>query len=69
MINDDKTLSEKYFEKNGYKPKGEKKCESCGKNFTIYLKRDLERKKYCSKKCFGKIIRTHTKTTITNGRN
>ena len=55
MINNDKTLSEKYFEKKGYKPKGEKKCESCGKNFTIYLKRDLERKKYCSKKCFGKI--------------
>lgn len=55
MLSSDKTFSEKYFEKKGYKPKGEKNCECCGKSFIIYLKRDLKRKRFCSKVCFGKI--------------
>ena len=50
-----KTKSEKYFEKKGYKPKGEKKCECCNESFVIYLKRDLKRKRFCSRTCFGKI--------------
>jgi hypothetical protein len=51
----DKTFSEKYFVKKGYKPKGEKICECCGKSFVIYIKRDLLRKRFCSRICFGKI--------------
>ena len=50
-----KTASEKYFEQKGYKVKGQKKCEFCEKIFLIYLKRDLIRKRFCSKFCFGKV--------------
>lgn len=44
-----------YFQKKGYKPKGEKQCECCGKTIIIYLNRDLTRKRFCSRECFGKI--------------
>jgi hypothetical protein len=43
-----------YFIKKGYKPKGEKVCECCGKIIVLYLKRDLIRKKFCSQKCRAK---------------
>jgi hypothetical protein len=49
------TKSEKYFIDKGYKQKGEKQCENCGKLFFLYLKRDLQRKRFCSRTCFGKI--------------
>lgn len=54
MLNQHKSLSEIYFINKGYKAKGEKKCEHCGKMFTLYLNRDLKRKRFCSRFCFGK---------------
>ena len=47
----DISKSENYFIKSGYKPKGIKCCENCSKEIIIYLKRDLDRKKFCSHKC------------------
>lgn len=49
------TDSEKYFLGKGYKIKGQKTCECCGQVFNIFLKRDFERKRFCSRVCFGKI--------------
>jgi len=45
--------SENYYIAKGYKPKGIKCCENCGKEIIIYLKRDLDRKKFCSYECSG----------------
>lgn len=45
------TKSEEYYEKRGNKSIGIKKCENCGLEFKIYTKRDIEKKKFCSKKC------------------
>jgi hypothetical protein len=44
-----------YFIKKGYKPKGEKVCECCGKIIILYLNRDFKRKRFCSRQCFGKV--------------
>jgi hypothetical protein len=49
----DISRSENYFIKSGYKPKGIKFCENCNKEIIIYLKRDLDRKKFCSHQCQG----------------
>lgn len=45
------TKSENYFEEHGYSPKGTKKCKNCGEEMKIYLNRDFERKKFCSRSC------------------
>jgi hypothetical protein len=44
-----------YFTNKGYKPKGEKTCECCGKIIILYLQRDFKRKRFCSRQCFGKV--------------
>lgn len=49
------TKSEKYYIQHGYLPKGVKSCHGCEKSFTVYLTRDLTRKRFCSPACFGKI--------------
>jgi 5-methylcytosine-specific restriction endonuclease McrA len=48
-----KNKSENYFSSRGYKLKGEKQCENCGEKILIYLNRDLNRKRFCSRKCMG----------------
>lgn len=48
-----KNKSEHYFSSHGYKIKGEKKCENCGEKILIYLNRDLQRKRFCSRTCMG----------------
>jgi len=47
--------SQCYFVKKGYKPKGERPCECCGKIIILYLQRDFKRKRFCSRTCLGKI--------------
>jgi len=47
------TGSENYYSRRGYKPIGKKICECCGIEMIIYLQRDLLRKRFCSRKCFG----------------
>ncbi len=49
------TKSDQYYINKGYKAISEKKCECCNKRILIFLKRDLERKRFCSRSCFGKI--------------
>lgn len=49
------TKSEQYFVNHGYSVKGTKKCEGCDTTFNVYLKRDIERKRFCSRECFGRI--------------
>lgn len=47
--------SQCYFVKKGYKPKGERACECCGKKIILYLQRDFKRKRFCSRTCLGKV--------------
>lgn len=49
------TKSEIYWSNKGYKILGNKKCEGCDRKFNIYITRDLQRKRFCSRECFGKI--------------
>src|SRR4051812_36651204 len=49
------TKSEQYFIAHGYKVKGMKSCENCGREMRIYSQRDLSRKRFCSRICFGKV--------------
>jgi hypothetical protein len=44
-----------YFIEKGYKAKGKKLCECCGKIMNLYLNRDFKRKRFCSRSCFGKV--------------
>lgn len=50
-----KPQDKNYFERKGYKSKGIKACECCGKDMILYLNRDFKRKRFCSRQCFGKV--------------
>ena len=48
------TKTEVYYNKGKYKGLGFKNCLQCNKRFRIFIKRDLIRKKLCSKSCSSK---------------
>jgi len=50
------TKSEKYYLKIGSKIKGERRCLFCGKIMKLFIKRDFERKKFCSRTCLSRYI-------------